>query len=105
MQNQVVSHEEWPKARLDLLTGGKEFTRQSDALTRAAWRCPGSAWRSPISSRGDFNFDYHVSFTPEEIAKGEASYNDQSGRAPTSTSTSCRKGPDEDGLKTTRCSG
>lgn len=34
MQNQVVSHEEWLKARLELLAMEKEFTRQRDALTR-----------------------------------------------------------------------
>jgi predicted dithiol-disulfide oxidoreductase (DUF899 family) len=34
MRNQVVSHEEWLKARLDLLAAEKEFTRQRDALTR-----------------------------------------------------------------------
>ena len=34
-------------------------------------------WSFPwVSSYGcDFNFDYHVSFTPEEIAEGEAYYN------------------------------
>lgn len=30
-------------------------------------------WRSSFGS--DFNYDYHVSFTPEEIAKGEVYYN------------------------------
>jgi predicted dithiol-disulfide oxidoreductase (DUF899 family) len=34
MRNQVVSHEEWLKARLELLAAEKEFTRQRDALTR-----------------------------------------------------------------------
>jgi predicted dithiol-disulfide oxidoreductase (DUF899 family) len=34
-------------------------------------------WRFPwVSSEGsDFNFDYHVSFRPEELAKGEVYYN------------------------------
>ena len=34
-------------------------------------------WRFPwVSSHGsDFNFDYHVSFTPEELAKGAVYYN------------------------------
>ena len=34
-------------------------------------------WCFPwVSSHGsDFNYDYHVSFTPEEIAKGDVSYN------------------------------
>ena len=34
MRNQVVSHEEWIEARLDLLAAEKEFTGQRDALTR-----------------------------------------------------------------------
>ena len=34
MQNQIVSHEEWLKARRELLAAEKEFTRQHDALTR-----------------------------------------------------------------------
>src|ERR671922_458840 len=33
MRNQVVSHEQWLKARLELLAAEKEFTRQRDALT------------------------------------------------------------------------
>jgi predicted dithiol-disulfide oxidoreductase (DUF899 family) len=34
-------------------------------------------WRFPwVSSHGsDFNFDYHVSFTPEDLAKGKVDYN------------------------------
>jgi len=36
-----------------------------------------------VSSYGnDFNFDFHVSFTPEEMAKGEAYYNYGMGRIP-----------------------
>ena len=31
------------------------------------------------SQRNEFNFDFHVSFTPEEIANGTANYNYQSG--------------------------
>jgi predicted dithiol-disulfide oxidoreductase (DUF899 family) len=34
MANQIVSHEEWLKARLQLLDAEKEFTRQRDAVTR-----------------------------------------------------------------------
>ena len=63
MRNQVVSHEDWLKARLDLLAAEKEFTRQRDALTRRrlGWSFP---W---VSSNGsDFNYDYRVSFTPAE---------------------------------------
>ena len=37
---------------------------------RMGWRFK---WVS--SSRSDFNYDFHVSFTPEEIAKGEMEYN------------------------------
>jgi predicted dithiol-disulfide oxidoreductase (DUF899 family) len=171
MQNQVVSREEWLKARLDLLTAAKEFTPQRDALARRRMALPwerveksyqfegpdgalsfadlfdgrsqllvyhfmlGADWeeackscsfwadnfngisihlnhrdvtftsvsRAPlakieaykkrmgwsfpwVSSHGsDFNFDYHVSFTPEEIAKGEAHYNYQPGRAITAS--------------------
>jgi predicted dithiol-disulfide oxidoreductase (DUF899 family) len=40
MRNQVVSHEEWLKARLDLLAAEKEFTRQRDALTRRRMAMP-----------------------------------------------------------------
>jgi predicted dithiol-disulfide oxidoreductase (DUF899 family) len=34
------------------------------------WSFP---WYSSLG--GDFNFDYNVSFTPEDIAAGEATYN------------------------------
>ena len=40
MRNQVVSHEEWLKARLQLLAAEKEFTRQRDALTRRRMAMP-----------------------------------------------------------------
>ena len=36
----VVLHEEWLKARLDLLAAEKEFTRQRDALTRRRMAMP-----------------------------------------------------------------
>jgi predicted dithiol-disulfide oxidoreductase (DUF899 family) len=36
-------------------------------------------WVSSFAN--DFNFDYHVSFTPEEISKGEAYHNYQLGKA------------------------
>jgi len=161
MQNQVVSHEEWLKARRELLAAEKEFTRQRDALTRRRMAMPWErvqksyqfegpsgvlsladlfegrsqlivyhfmlapdweegckncsfwadnfngipihlnhrdvtftaisraplaridaykkrmGWSFPwVSSHGsDFNFDYGVSFTPEEIASGQVSYN------------------------------
>jgi predicted dithiol-disulfide oxidoreductase (DUF899 family) len=161
MQNQVASHEEWLKARLELLAAEKEFTRQRDALTRRRMAMPwerveksyrfetakgalsladlfdgrsqlivyhfmlGPDWeegckscsfwadnfngipihlnhrdvtftavsRAPlakidaykkrmgwsfpwVSSNGsDFNFDYHVSFTPQELAEDRGYYN------------------------------
>ena len=157
----VVSHEDWLKARLDLLAAEKEFTRQRDALTRRRMAMPWErvekpyrfegpdgaltladlfggcsqlavfhfmfapeweegckscsfwadnfdgipvhlahrdvaftavsraplakleaykkrmGWSFPwVSSQGsDFNFDYHVSFTPEELAAGKAYLN------------------------------
>jgi predicted dithiol-disulfide oxidoreductase (DUF899 family) len=37
---------------------------------RMGWTFP---WYSSVGS--DFNFDYHVSFTPEELAAGRAEYN------------------------------
>ena len=63
---QVVSNDEWLKARLELLAAEKEFTRHSDALTRRRlalpWECIDKNYlsrgrtarsRSPISSTGD----------------------------------------------------
>jgi predicted dithiol-disulfide oxidoreductase (DUF899 family) len=38
--------------------------------TRMGWKFP---WVS--SSTSDFNFDYHVSFTPEDLAKDKVEYN------------------------------
>jgi predicted dithiol-disulfide oxidoreductase (DUF899 family) len=161
MQNPVVSHEEWLKARRELLAAEKELNRQRDALTRRRMAMPWeraeknyqfvgpngtltladlfdgrpqlivyhfmfnpdwdegckscSFWadnfngipihlnhrdvtfiavsRAPIgkinaykermgwsfpwvsSCGSDFNFDYHVSFTPEQIATGKVEYN------------------------------
>jgi predicted dithiol-disulfide oxidoreductase (DUF899 family) len=40
MHNQVVSREEWLKARRELLAAEKEFTRQRDALTRRRMAMP-----------------------------------------------------------------
>jgi predicted dithiol-disulfide oxidoreductase (DUF899 family) len=40
MRDQVVSREEWLKARLELLASEKEFTRQRDALTRRRMAMP-----------------------------------------------------------------
>jgi predicted dithiol-disulfide oxidoreductase (DUF899 family) len=36
----AVSHEEWLKARLELLAAEKELTRQRDALTRRRMAMP-----------------------------------------------------------------
>lgn len=44
---------------------------------RMGWRCP---WVSSFGS--DFNYDFHVSFTPEQIAKGETFYNYRIGAVP-----------------------
>ena len=65
MRSEVVSHEEWLKARLELLAAEKEFTRQRDALTRRRMAMPWervesttglrgemALFRSPISSTG-----------------------------------------------------
>jgi predicted dithiol-disulfide oxidoreductase (DUF899 family) len=44
---------------------------------RMGWHCK---W---VSSHGsDFNYDFDVSFTPEQIAKGEAFYNYKKGKVP-----------------------
>ena len=161
MQNQIVSREDWLKARLDLLAAEKDFTRQRDALTRRRMAMPwvrvdkdysfegpdgplaladlfagrsqlivyhfmlGPGWeegctscsfwadnfngipvhlahrdvaftavsRAPLAEieayrarmgwsfpwvsafGSDFNFDFDASFTPEQMAAGEAVYN------------------------------
>src|SRR5712692_9235352 len=102
MENpQIVSREKWLAARIALLAEEKEFTRRRDQLSaerralhlehhdvtvvvvsraplaeieayrkRMGW---GFTW---VSSYGrDFNYDYHVSFTAEELAKGKVYYN------------------------------
>lgn len=40
MRNQVVSHEDWRQARLELLAAEKDLTRQRDALTRRRMAMP-----------------------------------------------------------------
>ncbi len=40
MQHQVLSRDEWLKARLELVAAEKEFTRQRDALTRRRMAMP-----------------------------------------------------------------
>jgi predicted dithiol-disulfide oxidoreductase (DUF899 family) len=52
MRNQVVSHEEWLKARLELLTAEKEFTRQRDALTRRRMAMPWERVEKPYQFEG-----------------------------------------------------
>jgi predicted dithiol-disulfide oxidoreductase (DUF899 family) len=53
-------------------------------------------WVSSFGS--DFNFDYHVSFTPEEIASGEMNYNFGLNRFPSSEATGASAfAKDEDG--------
>ncbi|CAN7541368.1 DUF899 domain-containing protein [Neorhizobium tomejilense] len=52
MQNQVVSPEEWLKARLDLLAAEKEFTRQRDALTRRRMAMPWERVKKPYRFEG-----------------------------------------------------
>ncbi|CDZ53896.1 DUF899 domain-containing protein [Neorhizobium galegae] len=52
MRNQVVSPEEWLKARLDLLAAEKEFTRQRDALTRRRMAMPWERVEKPYRFEG-----------------------------------------------------
>lgn len=40
MENQVVSHEQWLQARIDLLAAEKELTRQRDAVSRQRMAMP-----------------------------------------------------------------
>lgn len=52
MQNAVVSHEEWLKARLELLAAEKEFTRRRDALTRLRMAMPWERVEKPYAFEG-----------------------------------------------------
>jgi predicted dithiol-disulfide oxidoreductase (DUF899 family) len=63
----VVSHEEWLKARLALLDKEKAFTRQTEEMSRLQRSLPWERVTKDTSGDSDFNFDYHVSFTPEEM--------------------------------------
>jgi predicted dithiol-disulfide oxidoreductase (DUF899 family) len=79
MRNQVVSPEEWLKARLELLAAEKEFTRQRDALTRRRMAMPWERVEKPYRFEGpdgEFSladlFDgrsqlivYHFMFAPD----------------------------------------
>src|SRR6266704_2163382 len=95
----VVSHEEWLAARTTFLAREKEFTRLRDELSEERRRLPWEAvtkpyvfrapqaalaayqkrmgWTFPWFSSGDtdFNRDYQVSFTAEEVAQKRAYYN------------------------------
>lgn len=87
--SKVVSRGEWLAARKNLLAKEKELTRARDALNAERRQLPWVTlaeiqafkrrigWKfNWVSSYGsDFNFDYHVSFTPEEIASGRVYYN------------------------------
>ncbi|HLI12416.1 MAG TPA: thioredoxin family protein [Alphaproteobacteria bacterium] len=52
MQNKIVSHEDWLKARLELLAAEKEFTRQRDALTRRRMAMPWERVEKPYRFEG-----------------------------------------------------
>jgi predicted dithiol-disulfide oxidoreductase (DUF899 family) len=70
----------------DHIDGANQHLKHHDVTYVAVSRAPLATleaykkrmgWTFPwVSSAGsDFNYDYHVSFTKEEIAKGEAQYN------------------------------
>jgi predicted dithiol-disulfide oxidoreductase (DUF899 family) len=70
----------------DHVDGANQHLRHHDVTYVAVSRAPlekllayknRMGWQFPwVSSAGsDFNYDYHVSFTKEEVAKGEAFYN------------------------------
>jgi predicted dithiol-disulfide oxidoreductase (DUF899 family) len=52
MQNDVVSHEDWIKARLDLLEAEKVFTQQREALTRLRMAMPWERVTKPYRFAG-----------------------------------------------------
>jgi predicted dithiol-disulfide oxidoreductase (DUF899 family) len=52
MRNQVVSHEAWRKARLELLVAEKAFTRERDALTRRRMAMPWERVEKPYRFEG-----------------------------------------------------
>jgi predicted dithiol-disulfide oxidoreductase (DUF899 family) len=70
----------------DHVDGANQHLKQHDVTYVAVSRAPlekllaykkRMGWKFPwVSSAGsDFNYDFHVSFTKEEVAKGEAFYN------------------------------
>ena len=52
MRNQVVSHEDWLQARLELLAAEKDLTRQRDALTRRRMAMPWERVAKPYRFEG-----------------------------------------------------
>ena len=52
MRNQVVSHDDWIDARLELLAAEKEFTRQRDALTCRRMAMPWERVEKPYRFEG-----------------------------------------------------
>src|SRR5215510_4688348 len=52
MRNNVVSHEDWLKARLELLAAEKEFTRQRDALMHRRMAMPWERVEKPYRFEG-----------------------------------------------------
>jgi predicted dithiol-disulfide oxidoreductase (DUF899 family) len=70
----AVSRAEWLIARKELLLKEKALTRQRDEIEafrrHVGWRF---RWLSAYGS--DFNYDYRVSFTQEDVATGKIDYN------------------------------
>src|SRR5919106_1027881 len=64
-KHKVASREEWITARKKLLEAEKNLTRRSDKVARQRQKLP---WASSLGS--DFNFDFDVSFTPEQQRAG-----------------------------------
>jgi predicted dithiol-disulfide oxidoreductase (DUF899 family) len=52
MRNRVVSHQDWLKARVELLAAEKEFTHQRDALTRRRMAMPWERVEKPYRFDG-----------------------------------------------------
>ena len=52
VQNKVVSHEDWLKARIELLAAEKELTHQRDALTRKRMAMPWEPVEKPYKFEG-----------------------------------------------------
>ena len=66
---------------------------------RLGWKAP---WASSLNN--DFNFDYHVSFTKDELASGSIYYNFEEARTPRVTrATSCRASACSTRTRPARC--